>query len=145
MVVQHRVVSHHTTALFSELGGSIMLRISDPLRGYWRGLGAGRPLDRYDWQYRQPHKVWLNGDNRSQTWDGFPQAPVVIVATKYSGRADGPDFVYRIGGGDRGFDGLLGELLVYYRELSLEEVQELHQYLSLKWGVSAVAPRNAEL
>ena len=38
---------------------------------------------------------------------------------------------------DRGFDGLIGEVLVYDRELSDEERVGLNRYLSTKWKTAA--------
>uniref|UniRef100_A0A7S2MMN3 Uncharacterized protein n=1 Tax=Zooxanthella nutricula TaxID=1333877 RepID=A0A7S2MMN3_9DINO len=140
LVVQHFDVSHDATGLFSEIGDRAILRLSDPVRGYWRGPQSGRALERKDWQYRQPQKIWLNGDNQAERWAGFPSAPVVVIGVRHSVRlADDADFVFRLGGGDWGFDGLLGEVLVYDRELAEHEVQEVNTYLTQKWGIGVAA------
>lgn len=135
LVIQFRAVSHSSSLIFADLSGQLALRLSDPVRGFWRDRPkAGRGLTKHDWQHRQADKVWLNGNNVEQTWEGFPLAPVVLVAVKRAGVADGDDFVFRIAGGGRGFDGLIGEVLTYDRELAKDEVLELSAHLSRKWA-----------
>ena len=42
-------------------------------------------------------KCWVNGDNHSAKWDGFPyDGPVVIVAVKQTGCGQEDDFVFQL-------------------------------------------------
>ena len=133
LVVQHRSVST-CMMLFSEFRDEdFSIRVGDGQAGYRRNGGG----DGNDWQCGKPEKLFLNGDNESATWRGFPASPVVIIAEKRDGRRDDDDFVFQLSSRflNRGFDGLLGEVLVYDRGLNRTEVAELHRYLGVKWGI----------
>lgn len=133
VVMQHRSVNPRAE-IFGEFGSSFALRIWDLRWGHHR-----QKLGKDDWQWRQPHKLWLNGDNTVLRWEGFPEAPVVLVGVKRSGRGDGQDFVYRLAASGGGLDALIGEVLVYDRELSEHEVLEVTGHLANKWGISSPA------
>lgn len=68
-------------------------------------------------------------------------APVVIVAVKQSGRGDMDDFVFQLSSRfkvaqeeeNRGFDGLIGEVIVWSEELTPGQAQSVFQYLQGKW------------
>ena len=92
--------------------------------------------DKNDFCWGQPHKLWINGSNQHDfTWDKCESAPAVITAVKYDGRADGSDFIFQLSSNfhERGFDGMLGEVIVYDRELSYKEIEGINEYLQNKW------------
>jgi len=144
LVVQHTRLSYQSNVLLSLVGGDVLLRVSDPVRGYKReGPGTRRALERRDWQYRQEHKLWINGDSQAMKWHGFPDAAVVVIAVRHPGRGEDVELRYTLGG-HNGFEGLLGEVIMYNRELSDQEVQELNGYLMQSWGIVA-EPASDEL
>jgi hypothetical protein len=130
LVAQHRTVCD-CMMLFSEYRDKDFSIRTHKARGPRSG-GDGN-----DWQHGKASRLFVNGDNRSHTWHGFPIAPVVIIAEKRDGRGDGDDFVYQLSSRfmGRGFDGLIGEVMVYNRALSQTEVQNLQRYLGTKWRI----------
>ena len=64
----------------------------------------------------------------------------MIIAEKRDGRRDDHHFVFQLSSRflNRGFDGLLGEVIVYDRPLDHTEVGELQQYLGAKWEIECV-------
>ena len=107
-------------------------------------IGKDHDIEHNDW-YSDPSKLWINGHTSRREWDGFPHRPVCIVAVKQTGRADGTDFLFQLSSRferdrdwqkadplmvdpskrphDRGFDGWIGEVLVWDRELSDDDAQ----------------------
>jgi hypothetical protein len=139
IVAQHRTVSHCMMLFSHYKNKDFSLRV-ESAHGYRRaGSTTGGRIDGNDWHHGKEDKLWLNGSADSRKWAGFPTAPVVVIADKRDGRGDGDDFVYQLSSRfmDRGFDGLIGEVLVYDRELSDEERVGLNRYLSTKWKTAA--------
>lgn len=132
------VAQHHSAEscmmLFAQAPDQdFSLRLGDGRGGYRRG-GDGN-----DFQHGKPNKLWLNGSNTAKTWPGGLDAPVVIVCEKRDGRADGDDFTYSLSSHfmNRGYDGLLGEVVVWDRALSEAECAEVREHLHTKWRVPA--------
>lgn len=81
--------------------------------------------------------LWHSGSNKIGDWKGRLDVPAIVIAQKYDGRADGDDFIFQLSSRflGRGFDGLIGEVLVYDRELEHDERSNLFHYLSTKWKI----------
>ena len=81
--------------------------------------------------------LWHAGSNKIGDWKGLPHVPAIVIATTDDGRADGDDFIFQLSSRflGRGSDGLIGEVLVYDRELEHDERSNLFHYLSTKWKI----------
>jgi hypothetical protein len=92
--------------------------------------------DRNDFQFGHPEKLWVNGRARSIA-QVAPDRPAVVVCVKRAGRRDDNDFRFQLSSRflDRGLNGLIGEVLVYDRELSADEALRTSKYLAGKWGI----------
>ena len=77
------------------------------------------------------------GSNKIGDWKGRPDVPTIVIAEKYDVRADCDDFIFQLSSLflGRGFDGLIGEVLVYDRELEHDERRHILHYLSTKWKI----------
>ena len=104
------------------------VRVGDRTNGYRRQNSDGN-----DFQQGIHDKLWLNGSNTNRKWDGFPREPVVIICVKRDGRADVMRPQLSSLFLDRGFVGAMGEVIVFDRELTTQEVRNLHGYLTEKW------------
>ena len=93
-----------------------------------------------DFQFGHPEKLWLNGRARSIA-QVVPDRPAVVVCVKRAGRRDDDDFRFQLSSRfrDRGLNGLIGEVLVYDRELSEDEALRTSRYLAGKWGIPLTA------
>jgi len=132
MVVKHTRPPSPCQMLFGEaMESDFSVRVGDGGNGYRRGGNT----DGNDFHHGIADKLWLNGDNRSRKWDGFPYKPVVIICTKRDGRADVMRPQLSSLFMDRGFEGLMGEVLVFDRELTTVEVERMDHYLAEKWLV----------
>jgi hypothetical protein len=77
--------------------------------------------------------VWLNGQRQAVTQPGAVEADAGSAGFTIGNREDHPDF---------GWNGLIGEVIVYDRVLADEEMQKLSRQLSLRYSVdSPVTPR----
>ena len=92
--------------------------------------------DRNDFQFGHPEKLWVNG-RASTIAQVAPDRPAVVVCVKRAGRRDDDDFRFQLSSRflDRGLNGLIGEVLVYDRELSADEALRTSEYLAGKWGI----------
>ena len=92
--------------------------------------------DRNDFQFGHPEKLWVNGEALSIARSA-PDRPAVVVCVKRAGRRDDDDFRFQLSSlfRDRGLNGLIGEVLVYDRELSADEARRTTAYLGRKWGI----------
>ena len=89
-----------------------------------------------DFQFGHPEKLWVNGRAMSIARSA-PDRPAVVVCVKRAGRRDDNDFRFQLSSRflDRGLNGLIGEVLVYDRELSADEALRTSRYLAGKWGI----------
>ena len=107
------------------------IRFGDGMPGFRRGRADGN-----DWEHGHGNKLWVNGSSTDRVWEGFPDAPGVIVGVKRDGRFD-KGFTYQLSSTfmGRGMDSWVGEIIGFARELDEGEAKEVGAYLGAKWGV----------
>ena len=107
------------------------LRFGDGMPGFRRGRADGN-----DWEHGHGNKLWVNGSSTDRVWEGFPDAPGIIVGVKRHGRLD-EGFTYQLSSKfmNRGMDAWVGEIIGFDRELDEGEAKEVGAYLGAKWGL----------
>jgi len=78
-------------------------------------------------------EAFVNGELQVRTGEGDSSAEDF---SEFSGANDNDLFLGRLSGEDRDFDGHIFEIMLYERELTTEEVDEVEEYLEDKWGLN---------
>ena len=82
---------------------------------------------------------WINGSKTQTHWGGFGTAgsgPGIITVTKYAGRAASLRYQLSSLFMNRGFRGIIGEVVAFNRALADDEVDTLHARLAEKWAIT---------
>lgn len=98
------------------------------------GVGEVIVADQNDFEYGHPDKLWVNGKTSPDPWrEVSNNFPAVVVCVKRAAAATTTRF--QLSSRISELNGLIGEVLVYDRELSADEALRTTEYLGRKWGI----------